>query len=260
MRTLAIMIPPAVADYHVSRERCHRSHKRKERKRERSKPRAEGEQVTDVDGKGSTTPVQAAPKIKMIPTKTTEDVAMENAEIQEPQPSLVKPKELRDLTIGITEITKHLEAQTAALRLKIQSLVPSTLPSHMLPTAPVREPSPELESANPFLPTLANHSPLRFVVCPLSDINPPTLVAHIPQYCATYNALVRQWMEVAKGKNVDPASAPQEVTLVTTAKGSEKVIAELIGLRRVACLGVTVRSLFHIKLTDRLLSLNCQKP
>lgn len=164
-----------------------------------------------------------------------------------------KPDELTELTIGINEVIKHLEAQTSALRLRIQAMVPESLapkPNHLLPTAPVREPSPESDdndlspkTSNPFGPRSSHRAPLRFIICALPDINPPTLVSPLPQYCATYNALVRQWTNVAKSSS-GPNDTPQEVTLVPTARGSEMVIAEMMGLRRVACFGMTVRMTF----------------
>ena len=41
-------------------------------------------------------------------------------------------------------------------------------------------------------------SPIEYILIPLPDLNPPTLAAHIPPYCATHNTLIYQLKHLVK--------------------------------------------------------------
>jgi len=69
--------------------------------------------------------------------------------------------------------------------------------------------------------------PLRCVLVCRDDIDPKILVDHIPHLVAAYNS----------------TKPNQYVTLITLPKGSEIVIAQVLGVRRVATLGIDVKCL-----------------
>lgn len=127
----------------------------------------------------------------------------------------------------------------------------------------------------------SKQKPIEYILLPLPDLNPQTLAAHIPPYCATHNTLVYQykhlikvakarlqrweWDEVCEVMGVGvgaegekPAGQEDEVNEVEKSNTVDKVdevdevrvvplgrvqaeLSGLVGLRRVACVGVRVR-------------------
>ena len=160
------------------------------------------------------------------------------------------PAILDHLVIGINETIKSLERAIDDLKFRmmiISDTLNGTLQSGraalpvssngLLPTAPEQNISP------------ASGTPLGFIVIPLLSISPQSLVTPIPQYCATYNALVHQWGQLKKVvetrlKKDDwgvLGEAREEVRVVPLGD-VELELARMVGLRRAACIGIRVRS------------------
>jgi hypothetical protein len=187
------------------------------------------------------------------------------------------PDFLLHLVIGINEVMKAMERQTADLASRIRELQNDDkdllvvhgvdpmaendkadgLPSHLIPTAPPtgdliedkEQASGSVSKDRLTLPRSATRTPLRTIYVCLEDINPPHLVQAIPLYVTSYNSLVRQYRGLfnAKhrntGKEASGAKLPDsvmETLLVPLNAGSELELAKVMGLRRVATFGMTV--------------------
>ncbi|OCF70911.1 hypothetical protein I204_08461 [Kwoniella mangroviensis CBS 8886] len=290
LHALKELVPSEIADYHVSRARCHQREKRKHRKSTRNangkgvqeKSNDDGQDVEMTEGIRTTSsagdtatsgvgtkrvsiePSQDGPAQKKLRLDETGEAEGGGEGVSGSKP--VKPEILSHMVLGINEVLKSLESQISDLRIRIMIMgdklngVPTTLAgnekgsnkSYLLPTAP-RSPSlspePEVEVAKDGDPAKALNqdiSPLEFIIVPLLSINPPSLVSPIPQYCATYNTFVYQHNQLAKicktrlkpGQYEEVVSGAKEEVRVVPLGAVEKEIAELVGLRRVACLGV----------------------
>ncbi len=178
--------------------------------------------------------------------------------------AISQPTLLFNLVIGINEIMKAMEKQTAKLAARIRELQGShheeekkgTRKTNLIPTAPTSvevdagdgkeddmgEPMKEVINDNLPLPRTTVRSPLRTIFVCLDDINPPHLVHAIPLYVMSYNSLVRQWRGLynEKMRNGEKKEEWMETLLVTLKLGSEIELAKALGLRRVAVFGMTV--------------------
>jgi ribonuclease P/MRP protein subunit POP3 len=116
------------------------------------------------------------------------------------------PAALQHFTIGINEVTKRLESQVQASRTmaKISSNTDLQTPSTKINTV---------------------------LVC-RADVDPPLLIAHIPHLVAAYNSSVSTLPQ--------PSQSLAPIKLVSLPKGSELVLAEALGLRRVAVIAIDV--------------------
>jgi hypothetical protein len=91
-------------------------------------------------------------------------------------------------------------------------------------------------------------APLEWIIVPLLSISPASLVSPIPAYCATYNTLVYQHTHISKiartrlkaSEAEEVVGGPVEEVRVVPLGKVEEELAALVGLRRVACLGVRV--------------------
>ncbi|TDL28039.1 hypothetical protein BD410DRAFT_341136 [Rickenella mellea] len=195
-RTIDIL--RGVSEYHIARQivsRKGKTRRRSERKRKR------GEQP-DVQNQSAVQPQDA-----MLGDGTPESVHAEVHGLDNTTAStdtrpvssipIPPPPILSHITVGINEVTKRLEAQYRIRR-------------HVLSTSPIL-PQPHISEALPNIAVV--------LVC-LADIEPQVLVAHIPQLVAACNA------------NVSTCSPC--VKLVPLAKNAEMVLADAMGLRRVA--------------------------
>ncbi|KAI9636023.1 uncharacterized protein MKK02DRAFT_33314 [Dioszegia hungarica] len=89
-------------------------------------------------------------------------------------------------------------------------------------------------------------APVEWIIIPLLSISPASLVSPIPAYCATYNTLVYQHTHISKiartrlkaSEAEEVAGGPVEEVRVVPLGKVEEELAALVGLRRVACLGV----------------------
>ncbi|KAI0652104.1 hypothetical protein C8Q79DRAFT_936129 [Trametes meyenii] len=111
---------------------------------------------------------------------------------------------LQSLTIGINEVTKRLEGLASSHRCTISS----DDKKHNSPTAKTDKPS----------------SGARLVVACRADVNPPALIAHIPNLVAAVNSLQARFSDAGR------------TWLVSLPKGSEHTLAEAVGLRRTSIL------------------------
>lgn len=131
------------------------------------------------------------------------------------EPSNSDPKEdtppafalLSHLTIGINAVTKQLESQSQAQKL-------------MLSSAPTISKS------------INTRSPVSVVFVCRADVDPPLLIAHLPHLVAVCN------------RNISLNSPG--IILMPLPKGSEQTLAEALGIRRVAVLGIDVCSLTQL--------------
>ena len=162
----------------------------------------------------------------------------------------LRPDILNHLVLGINETIKCIERSIDDLKIRMLMLanVLNTThhhpePNHLLPTAP-RTPSP-----SPPLPATRPNGlrTLLFILIPLQSVSPQSLVNPIPQYCATFNSLVYQYAQLTKItksriKEKDWGWEDiEEIRVVPTGR-VELEMAEMVGLRRLACLGIHVRT------------------
>ncbi|ETW86993.1 hypothetical protein HETIRDRAFT_308446 [Heterobasidion irregulare TC 32-1] len=107
------------------------------------------------------------------------------------------PSVLRHITVGINDVTKRLEMFARSL--------------HQVHDTALRP-------------------PIRAVFVCCADIDPPALVAHLPQLIATCNSI---------STSSDPkAASSSSIKLVPLSKGAELALAKAIGLRRAAVLAI----------------------
>lgn len=130
-----------------------------------------------------------------------------------------EPEVAKHLVLGINEVSKELSIKLPGTALPVPppQAAPGELTTSDAPAA--RPPRPP--------PT----SPLRFVFVCLSDINPPSLVGHLPAAVAGYNGRKKACGETDS----------TGIRLVTLAKGAEALLAQALGVRRAAVVGVRVR-------------------
>lgn len=132
------------------------------------------------------------------------------------------PPILSNLVFGINEVAKRLEAQ-------IQHY---------------RHPSTSQAQPSRFL---------RFVFACIQDIDPPSLIEHLPPLIAAVNA------SRPPPTSTQPSQSDQEVILVPLPKMAEGSITEAVKLRRVAVFGLDVRFVlissiyYHAKHMDSIL-------
>ncbi|WWD22289.1 hypothetical protein CI109_106780 [Kwoniella shandongensis] len=299
LHALKEVVPEQIADYHVSRARCHTKERRVDRRmKKKSKKEDNGDEskegdLSAVENKiedrsedvsmtaGDDTATGAGTKRKSTtPSSKAEPIAKkqrtENGSNENTTKRPVKPESLSHLVLGINEVIKSLESQIDEIKLRLLVMAdalapnpvtnghatrsaghPAVAANGLLPTAPLSpNTSPEPITVNQdqhhtttsdTSNTSSSSSPLSFIVVPLLSINPQSLVYPIPSYCATYNALVYQHAQFAKivktrlkaseWEDVIGKEEREEVRVVPLGE-VEKDMAQLVGLRRLACLGV----------------------
>ena len=194
-------------------------------------------------GESSDVAVQPTKKVHVGKGATTQTLPVET----DPVPA---PEDLRHLVLGINEVIKALEAAIEYLKILLMMIsdalntgAQQRLPtSGLLPTAPTPGTQPKL------VPSLVAASPpLVFIIIPLLSISPQSLVSPIPQYCATYNSHVYQWTQLKKVVETrlkqsqwDILGPPREEVRVVPLGQVEADMAKMVGLRRLACLGIRV--------------------
>jgi hypothetical protein len=222
-------------------------------KRHRHEPSSHSDEISAMDVDGAVTANHEITKEH----GSTRPLA-EKRSVNAPQPSSFerpqKPQILEHLVMGINETIKSLEQAIDDFKLTLllmSDALNGSLPSNplryignpkstLLPTAPVEEESSD---------KTAEIVPLEWIIIPLQSINPQSLVSPIPQYCATYTALVYQHQQISKAiksrlKEVDwhiMGLDRDEIRVITLGK-VEGDLAGLVGLRRLACLGIRVGS------------------
>lgn len=243
MQELPKLVPDSIAAYHTDRARCQVERKKAARKlvRQTKAKKPEGEVDVDMD---PTTVQKEEVVVDAGPSKSLEV-----------GPAPTKPEILDHLVLGINETIKSLERAIDDLKLRLMMMVdrldginlkPGT---NLLATAPQestsRKPSPEPTTEEP-----KEISPPAFIVIPLHSISPQSLVTPIPQYAATYNALVWQWSQLARivktrtkeSEWAEVLGQEREEVRVVPLGRVEGEMAAMVGLRRLACLTINVGS------------------
>ncbi len=258
INALPQLVPISIAKYHLSRANCQKREKRGRRSEKRAlKARIhDGEDVgaeeswmndaeEEAGGVGpkrktSTSIVEPMPK----KSKTSNDnPAVDRSKPGSARPA--RPEVLDRLVLGINETIKTLERSIDTLKLRlliVAELLNATHPksTNLLPTAP-RSPPP----SPPSVSRSDEQQSLMYILIPLQSISPQSLVSPIPQYCATFNSLVYrhdQLVKVARTRLKDGTwdqGAIEEVRVVPVGR-VEVEMAEMVGLRRLACLGIRV--------------------
>ncbi|KAF9786661.1 hypothetical protein BJ322DRAFT_1051218 [Thelephora terrestris] len=121
---------------------------------------------------------------------------------------LTAPPIVPHLVLGINQVTKRLEHQARAYR---QSL-------HVTETIADDDTSQSPPSR-----------PISIVFVCRADVDPPLLISHLPTLIASCNS--------SRNASTDPGSYPP-IRLVTVPKGSESLLADNMGLRRLAVLAL----------------------
>jgi len=126
---------------------------------------------------------------------------------QEPV-NLTEPPIAPHLILGINQVTKRLERQARAYRQTLSATVTIT-------DGGTSRPPPS--------------GPISIVFVCRADIDPPLLISHLPTLIASCNS--------SRSALTDPESHPP-IKLVPVPKGSESLLADATGLRRVAVLAL----------------------
>ena len=119
------------------------------------------------------------------------------------------------LILGINQVTKRLEHQARAYRQTLSA-------TKTLTDNGTYEPPPS--------------RPISIVFVCRADVDPPLLISHLPTLIASCNS--------SRNSLKDPESHPP-IKLVPVPKGSESLLADATGLRRLAVLALDVIVLFH---------------
>ncbi|WVN90134.1 uncharacterized protein L203_105369 [Cryptococcus depauperatus CBS 7841] len=268
LHRLKELIPAEVAEYHVSRARCHQKSKRRKRACKNADKKVETNNANSLNPKDPTViPIEMDSCIDDIhlareELETNSEKKRKRA-IGEQEKDLPrhgqKPKVLSCLVFGINEVIKALERQIDELKLQILVMGDALnadqpgRPFHkdnLLPTAP-RSSSPFSDNESSNNDDQQSHqrqstAPVNYIIVPLFSINPQALVNPIPQYCANYNALVYQHAQLSKTVRTrikktdlgDIIGEEREEVRVVPLGNVEKELAEMAGLRRLASIGL----------------------
>lgn len=128
---------------------------------------------------------------------------------------LTEPPIVHHLILGINQVTKRLERQARAYWQNLSA-------TEAVADGGTSRPPPS--------------GPISIVFVCRADIDPPLLISHLPTLIASCNS--------SRNAVTDPDSHPP-IKLVPVPKGSESLLADATGLRRVAVLALDVIVLFH---------------
>ena len=171
-----------------------------------------------------------------------------------PSPKLL----LNSETLRIGRTFKKGKGMVEKVKAKEPKVKITIVEEHKVESMPI-EHEEEIEELPPTTPLID----LLFVCKP--DINPPSLVAHLPSMVAAANG-AQQALEESmssspreEGMEVEGEVERREfkrVLLIPLDHGAERVLADTLGLRRVAVIGLCVRSLscLFLALTDSSIS------
>lgn len=125
------------------------------------------------------------------------------------------PPIIPHLILGINRVTKRLEDQARAYRQTLAATKTITDDGTTQPPPP---------------------APISVVFVCRADVDPPLLISHLPTLIASCNS--------SRNALTDPNSHPP-IKLVPVPKGSESLLADATGLRRLAVLALDVIVLVH---------------
>ncbi|ORX34594.1 hypothetical protein BD324DRAFT_604852 [Kockovaella imperatae] len=257
LSSLPTLIPDSIPAYHVDRARCkhfNQAQRRKEKKRQKAAVDKQLEEENHGEDPRLSTPQR--PNDNSF--RDSQAIGKADDKPAHPPPKIPEaPDVLQHLIFGINETIKVLERSIDDLKLRLMlmadaingnlQLATTSLPLNsngLLPTAP-SDSSARTQGISMTESLGARLYPPAFIIVPLLSISPQTLVSAIPQYCATYNALVYQWIQL--GKIIETRmkkdqrtiiGEPREEIRVVALGDVELEIARMVGLRRVACTAV----------------------
>lgn len=212
--TLATLVTilASVGTYHLARRSGARKRKRSRHSKEK-KEKAVASKKRKVGDDGKATAVDNGDHAAAPDTNEGVDAVVDVD--NEPDVGLSEaPLVIAHLTIGINEVTKRLESQAQSRRLRASIHAPVS--------------SETFSSASEHKPERA---PLVYVFVCRADIDPPLLVAHLPELVASCNTPI-------------PGRTSTPVHLISLPKQAEATLAETVGLRRVSVLALDVRAYF----------------
>ena len=195
-----------LAAHHASKTR-----EKKEKKRERSI------QNTGPNKRRKTSPGNedgpSDPIVLPAAAPPVPDEPMDVHDVDQESVTPTAPPIIPHLTLGINQVTKRLEEQARAYRQTLSAAETVT--------------SGDATSQPPLISVV--------FVC-RSDVDPPLLISHLPSLVASCNS--------SRNALTDPESHPP-IKLVPVPKGSESLLADATGLRRLAVLALDVIVLLH---------------
>ena len=175
---------------------------RKDKKRPRSQQTGPNKrQKTSADNQDGTPPVGT-------PSEPDEPMGPPDADQEAVVPT--EPPIIPHLALGINQVTKRLEHQARAYRQTLSAAATSTDNGTSQPTA---------------------FRPISIVFVCRADVDPPLLISHLPTLVASCNS--------SRNALTNPESHPP-IKLVPVPKGSETLLADATGLRRLAVLALDV--------------------
>ena len=185
--------------------------------RERKKRRGSQQNGPNKRSKTSAGSEDGAPDPVTLPVGAP-SVPNEPMDTQDADQEAVNPTEppiVPHLILGINQVTKRLEHQARAYR----------------QTLSVTEPPADNGTSEP-----RPSRPISIVFVCRADVDPPLLISHLPTLIASCNS--------SRNSLTDPESHPP-IKLVPVPKGSESLLADATGLRRLAVLALDVIVFFH---------------
>ena len=180
----------------ISKKRKHEEHSRKRKEKAESRKRRKANKW------------EVLSTVASKPEKSAEEVTEMVAEDGRSQAKLPEaPPVLSHLTIGINAVTKRLEAQAHSHRLKTGIKV-SAQPSDGPPST--------------------KETPaIKYVFVCRADVDPPLLIAHIPELVAACNVSI-------------PSQFLSPVHLIPLPKDAERTLADALNLPRLSILALDV--------------------
>ncbi|PVF93555.1 hypothetical protein CPB86DRAFT_808932 [Serendipita vermifera] len=164
--------------------------------------------------------VEPSSKRQRIDTKD-HDTTKQQASIQLDQISVEARPEIADhVVFGINEVAKALERHISKIRgalLNKESFSEET------------------------------EIPIAIFAC-LWDLNPPTILSHIPHLVASANTL----LTILATKSTEQSATFPDMKLINLPKGSESSVSEAIGMRRVSIILLTSKATVGSRLLDLL--------
>ncbi len=162
--------------------------------------------------------------------KATERALQKNKEASEPAELSLNEHSSND-----QDVQMHLDQKIQQCEIQDDDIEPPIFLRHLSYGINVITKRLELQTQSARLPNILPlpetsqipPKPLKYVFVCRADVDPPLLIEHLPHLVAAYNS-------------VRPS---QYVKLIPLPQGSESVLAQILGIRRVTALGLDVRIL-----------------
>lgn len=218
---LLLSLLDGASDYHHAR-----SKESKARKRKLASTGPDGENQRrrkhlDISKNDDTDKAERPMEVDNVGTPEPDTTGADEQSLLQPQPSATEdtstmdcPAVLKHITLGINEVTKRLEKQIKEARSRVV----------MGDATTVKDSDANLQ------PTL------KLIFACRADVNPAMLIDHLPHLIAAYNS----------------GPSPEILKIIPLPKNAEMSLAHAIGVRRVAVIGLDVRSrllIYYYELT-----------